>query len=62
MVILASSNLTLGNAQLHLQIHRCGHHRLGEDQHILQPNHHHQIGKNLSGTMTDNLTQHTLKE
>lgn len=40
---------TLGDAQLHFQVDRRGDDRLGEDQHVLQANHHDQVGKDLSG-------------
>lgn len=40
--------LTLSNAEFDLQINGSGHHRLGEDQDVLQADHHHQIRKDLT--------------
>lgn len=41
--------VTLGNAQLHLEVHRGGDNGLGEHQHVLQPDDHHQVGEDLPG-------------
>lgn len=40
---------TLGDAQFHLQVHGRGDHRLRQHQHVLQPDHHHQVGEDLAG-------------
>lgn len=46
---LPEQDPTLGDAELHLQVHGRGHHGLGEDQHVLQANHHHQVREDLPG-------------
>lgn len=41
--------LTLRDAEFHLQVHGCRHHRLCEDQDVLQSNDDHQVGEDLPG-------------
>lgn len=43
-----SSVFTLSDAQFDFEVDRRGHHRLGEDQDVLQTDHHHQVRKDLS--------------
>lgn len=40
---------TLSDAEFDLQVHGGGHHRLGEDQDVLQTDHHHQVWEDLPG-------------
>lgn len=38
---------TLSDAEFDLQVDGSGHHRLGEDQDVLQTDHHHQVREDL---------------
>lgn len=44
-----SPRVTLGDAQLHLKVHGRRDHGLGEHQHILQPDDHHEVREDLAG-------------
>ena len=44
---------TLSNPNIDSQVDRSGHHRLGEDQDILQANYHHKVGEDLTAENTD---------
>lgn len=46
-VYLLASVVTLCDSQFDLQVHRGRHHGLGEDQNVLDPNHYHEVRKDL---------------
>lgn len=46
-MVVGCFGLTLCDAEFDLQVHRCRHHRLGEDQDVLQSYDNHQVGKDL---------------
>lgn len=51
------SVLTLSNAQFDLEVHRGGHHRLGENQDVFKANNHHQVRKDLTAEKAEKQIQ-----